>query len=81
VERGLIKPGSILRDSSKRHSAKVRADGTVISKDTKGSIHQVGAHVQGAPACNGWTFWHFEKKGSLVSIDLLRQQLRSELPA
>jgi modification methylase len=35
--------------------------------------------VQGAPACNGWTFWHFEDKGSLIPIDLLRQKLRSEM--
>ena len=39
----------------------------------------VGAHVQGAPACNGWTFWHFETKGTLVPIDVLRQQLRAEM--
>ena len=25
-----------------------------------GSIHKIGALVQGLPACNGWTFWHFE---------------------
>jgi len=46
-----------------------------------GSIHRIGAHVQGAPACNGWTFWHFEEKGKLVPIDVLRQQLRAEMAA
>ena len=35
--------------------------------------------VQGAPACNGWEFWHFEVEGKLVPIDLLRQKLRAEL--
>jgi modification methylase len=79
VERGLLRPGTVLCDQQQRHRARVRADGSIASQDRTGSIHQVGAHVQGAPACNGWTFWHFEQKGNLVSIDLLRQQLRSEM--
>ena len=78
VERGLIRPGAILFDARRRWTAKVRADGTVISADSRGSIHQVGAHVQGAPACNGWEFWHVEVKGRSVPIDLLRQQIRAE---
>jgi len=58
----------------------VRADGTLISSDFRGSIHQVGAHVQKAPACNGWQFWFTEKKkGNLVSIDVLREKVRAEL--
>ncbi|MEQ1890273.1 MAG: site-specific DNA-methyltransferase [Alphaproteobacteria bacterium] len=79
VERGLISPGAVLCDITRRHKAKVRADGTLISADAKGSIHQVGALAQGAPACNGWTFWHMEINGALVPIDLLRQKLRAEL--
>jgi modification methylase len=40
----------------------------------------VGAHVQGAPACNGWAFWHIEiRKGEMVPLDLLRQKVRAEL--
>jgi modification methylase len=57
----------------------VRADGTLISTDHKGSIHQVGAAVQGAPACNGWTFWCVKIDGKRVPIDVLRQKLRAEL--
>ncbi|PHZ86201.1 site-specific DNA-methyltransferase [Paremcibacter congregatus] len=79
VERGMIKPGTVLVDPSKKHSAKVRADGTIISKDDKGSIHQIGARVQGAPSCNGWTFWHLEVQNNLIPIDTLRQQVRAEL--
>ena len=37
-----------------------------------GSIHKVGALVQNAPSCNGWTFWHFERDGRLVPLDVLR---------
>jgi modification methylase len=35
--------------------------------------------VQGAPACNGWTFWHFEQEGARLPIDHLRQQVRAGL--
>jgi len=80
VERGLLPPGSVLSDAGGRWTAKVRADGTIISAEHRGSIHQVGAAVQGAPACNGWTFWHMRADGgSLVPIDLLRQRVRAEL--
>ncbi len=79
VERGLLPPGTVLSDMQRRFSAKVRADGTLVSADAKGSIHQVGACVQGAQACNGWTFWHAEMDGGLVPIDMLRQRLRAEL--
>ena len=79
VERGILDPGTVLYDHRRRHSARVRADGSLIASDFRGSIHQVGAHVQKAPACNGWQFWCFEKKGELVSIDILRQKLRAEL--
>jgi modification methylase len=79
VERGLVKPGDVLVDASGRHRAKVRADGTLISADARGSIHQVGAQVQGAPACNGWAFWHVDRKSGPVPIDVLRQKLRAEI--
>jgi len=79
VERGWLAPGTVLQSHDRRHSAKVRADGTVITADFKGSIHQAGARVQGAPACNGWTYWCYEVEGKLLPIDLLRQRLRAEL--
>ncbi len=79
VERGLIVPGEVLFDTRRRHSARVRADGRLIARDITGSIHQVGAHLQGAPSCNGWSFWHVERDTGPVLIDFYRQQLRSEL--
>ncbi|WP_424927581.1 site-specific DNA-methyltransferase [Amaricoccus tamworthensis] len=79
VERGLLAPGEKLWSLNGRHTAKIRADGTVISSDARGSIHQVGAAVQGAPSCNGWTFWHFKREGKPVPIDYWRQQIRSEM--
>jgi modification methylase len=79
VERGLLRPGEVLVDAGRRFAARVRADGTLISAEHRGSIHAVGARVQGAPACNGWAFWHVERHGRLVLIDELRQQMRGEI--
>ncbi len=79
VEQGLLEPGAMLYSPNRRICARVRADGTLITGDFKGSIHQTGAHVQGAPACHGLQFWCFDVEGTLVSIDSLRQKLRAEL--
>ena len=79
VERGLLSAGDVLISPCKRHTAKVRADGSVISADHRGSIHQVGAAVQGEPSCNGWTYWCLDVEGKAKPIDVLRQQLRAEL--
>ena len=77
VERGMLAPGELLV-SPRGIAAKVRADGTLISGEAKGSIHQVGAALEGAPSCNGWTYWSFRRDGVTVPIDLLRQQIRAE---
>ncbi|MBI5164283.1 MAG: site-specific DNA-methyltransferase [Magnetospirillum sp.] len=80
VERGLLNPGELLYGGPRYHwNAKVRADGTLIAADHRGSIHKVGALVQGAPACNGWTFWHFQNGEEFLPIDVLRQKIRAEL--
>jgi modification methylase len=79
VERGLINPGDTLYDPAQRTAARVRADGSLAVKDATGSIHKMGAHVMGAEACNGWTFWHVRKGKQLMPIDVLRQKVRAEL--
>jgi len=81
VERGMLRPGEELYSVGSRFSAKVRADGTLIGLDVKGSIHQVGAAYEGAPSCNGWTYWHFKRDGKMIPIDILRQQIRAEMEA
>jgi len=78
VERGMLRPGEVLT-SPRGNTARVRADGSLISGDAKGSIHQVGAALEGAPSCNGWTYWSFKRDGKAIPIDLLRQQIRAEL--
>jgi len=78
VERGMLRPGEVLT-SPRGHTAKVRADGTLVASECKGSIHQVGAALEGAPSCNGWTYWQFKREGKMIPIDLLRQQIRAEM--
>ena len=72
VEQGLVPPGTHLFDRQRRVTAVVGADGSVAAGDTRGSIHKVGAAVQNAPSCNGWTFWHLEREGALVPLDTVR---------
>ncbi|MBV2359982.1 site-specific DNA-methyltransferase [Thalassococcus sp. CAU 1522] len=78
VERGMLRPGEMLVNA-RGQMAKVRADGTLVGNDVTGSIHQVGAQLEGAPSCNGWTYWHFRRDGKVVPIDVLRQQIRAEM--
>ncbi|MEH3037886.1 MAG: site-specific DNA-methyltransferase [Sphingomonas adhaesiva] len=74
VENGYLTPGDVLTDAKRRFRATVRADGSLASPcGATGSIHKLGATLQGAPACNGWTFWHHEHEGALAPIDTLRQ--------
>ena len=74
VEAGYLAPGRMLTDRKRQHRARVRADGSLESVcGAAGSIHKLGATLQGAPSCNGWTFWHVEDAGALAPIDTLRQ--------
>tara|TARA_B100000676_G_scaffold216656_1_gene213389 strand:- start:68720 stop:69865 length:1146 start_codon:yes stop_codon:yes gene_type:complete len=79
IEQGLLNAGDKLFDIRKRVTAKVNADGSIAVKDVRGSIHQVGASVQNAPSCNGWTFWHIERRGKIVPIDKLRERVRADM--
>jgi len=78
VERGMLRPGEVLT-SPRGQIAKVRADGSLVTAEHRGSIHQVGAALENAPSCNGWTYWQFKREGRLIPIDLLRQKIRSEM--
>jgi modification methylase len=74
VETGMLAPGTLLTDSKRRWQARVLADASIEWEGQQGSIHRIGAAVQGAPACNGWVFWHYEEEGTLAPIDALRQR-------
>lgn len=73
IETGWIAPGAVLSAKKGNFVATVRADGSLLSGTEAGSIHGLGAKLQGAPSCNGWSFWHIEHEGELKPIDALRQ--------
>jgi modification methylase len=73
VETGMIAPGTRLFDRKRKVESLVRADGSLIAGGETGSIHGLGAKLQGAPSCNGWTYWHIEHQGEAKPIDALRQ--------
>ena len=79
VESGLVPPGTGLTDAKRRWTATVGADGSIRCLAHAGSIHKVGAALQDAPSCNGWTFWHVAEGASLRPIDALRQQYLAAL--
>ncbi len=80
IERGFLKPGDRIWSPKRRYEARIRVDGSVKAGAATGSIHRVGAEVSNRPACNGWTFWHYEtEKRDLAPIDLLRRRYRDEM--
>jgi modification methylase len=81
VERGLLPPGTVLTDRTRRVQAVVVADGSIRVGDVQGSIHKMGAAVQNAPSCNGWLFWHFQRDSAWLAIDVLRAESPGQGPA
>ena len=79
VESGLVEPGLDLFDPKRKYKAKVMADGSIFCNKIQGSIHKVGAEIQGMPSCNGWSYWHFNFEGKFEPIDYLRKKIRSTL--
>jgi len=79
IEMGILEPGTKLFDPRRKFRAEVKADGTLAYKGHQGSIHRLGAQVQGKSACNGWTYWHFETNGKLKPIDALRDKAKVRL--
>jgi len=73
VETGWVAPGTVISDKKRRFVAQVRADGSLACGADSGSIHSLGAKLQGAPSCNGWSFWHIEHEGVLKPLDDIRQ--------
>lgn len=86
LEHGLITAGAELTDHTNKFTAKVGADGSLIAaaargESIRGSIHKVGATLQGAPSCNGWTYWHYKENGRRFPLDKLRQKMRDVVAA
>ena len=85
LTQGLLRPGAVLY-GGRHHEIKatVQANGkSRLENGSTGSIHAMGAAAQELPACNGWTFWHFDVtgtgNGTKVAIDDLRDSLRTRM--
>ena len=81
VEQGIIPPGAVLTDKKEKYKATVSIDGSLKIKGISGSIHQVGAKLQGLPSCNGWDFWHVKEKSSQILLDDIRGDYRTKKTA
>jgi len=79
VEAGLLQPGDILYTPKGDKTARVRADGSLVHGELTGSIHKMGAMMEQAPACNGWTYWRFKTDAGLKPIDDLRSRIRADM--
>ena len=77
VEAGLLRPGDRLYCPKGEREARVRADGSLVHGAMTGSIHKLGALLENAPACNGWTYWRFKSDKGFAPIDVLRAQVRA----
>ena len=81
LEAGLLSPGDELYCPKGLRRASVRPDGSLVAGDMSGSIHKLGALLDQAPACNGWTFWHMKTDRGLAPIDALRAKIRAGMAA
>jgi modification methylase len=77
VEAGLLREGDTLWCPKGQREAHIRADGSLVHGDKSGSIHKLGALLEQAPACNGWTYWRYRTDRGLAPIDDLRAQVRA----
>jgi DNA modification methylase len=77
LEAGLVRAGdSLVFDSPRGAKARVCADGSVVWKGNRGSIHQIARLLRGGP-CNGWDHWSvLDGRGKKTPIDQLREKLR-----
>ncbi len=58
LELGLLRPGDKLFLDNTFFEATILADGSIVSEEHQGSIHDVASKLLGA-RCNGWTHWRY----------------------
>ena len=78
VEQGIIPPGAVLTDKKEKYKATVTIDGSLKINNISGSIHKVGATIQGLSNCNGWDFWHIKNKSTSILLDEVRDKYRNK---
>ncbi len=76
VASGYIRVGERLWSADRSVSAVVQADTSLVCDGMTGSIHSLSTIVSGRERTNGWSYWHAEREGELLSIDELRKEYR-----
>jgi site-specific DNA-methyltransferase (adenine-specific) len=93
IDKNYLFTDEFLYDKNKEHKAKLNEDGTLIYNLEIGSIHKISAGILNLTNNNGWDYWFVEReekktshevielfdfKGSLISIDELRNIYREK---
>ncbi|MEN6346945.1 MAG: DNA methyltransferase [Armatimonadia bacterium] len=80
LELGLLQVGDRLTHRESGTIATINADGTLTADGKTGSIHRLGAEVQGTPSCNGWLHWLYRDKasGEQKPLEALRDAVRNK---
>jgi len=78
LKEGYIKAGSAVLSRNKKIQGLVMENGNIKVEGREGSIHQMGAYVQGKEACNGWTYWYLDSNGEVLLLDIVRNRYRVE---
>jgi site-specific DNA-methyltransferase (adenine-specific) len=80
LETGLLQPGQTLHFIRNDITATILADGHIQCGKLTGSIHGIAKSLSNGAPANGWECWLFEdSKGSLVIIDQLREEIRTQI--
>lgn len=79
VENGYLKIGQILYFEDKKTKAKILANGHIKCGKLTGSIHSIARSLKKNAPANGWDAWFYKERGTLKSIDTLREKFRSQI--
>ena len=79
VENDYLKIGETLYFQKNKITAKILANGHIQCGKVTGSIHAVAKSlIKNAPV-NGWDVWYYKERGTLKSIDVLREKIRLQV--
>jgi DNA modification methylase len=76
VENGYLKIGEMLYFENNKITAKILANGHLKCGKLTGSIHSVAKSLLKDAPVNGWDVWFYKERGTLKSIDVLRERVR-----
>lgn len=79
VENGYLKIGETLYFENKKTKAKILANGHIKCGKVTGSIHAVAKSLMKNAPVNGWDVWYYKERGTLKSIDMLREKIRLQV--